>query len=244
MTKPIAVCSLSGGLDSSVLAYYMKSKGYDLRLLSFDYGQRHRRELESAKAIAESLGAPWQLVDLTSLTKLLKGSALTDSSVDVPFGHYTLESQKLTVVPNRNMIFASILAGYVISEKAQVLSLGVHASDYLTYPDCRPDFVDRLEGIILSGNEGFIDPKFKVLTPLLNFSKTEVLRAAHDLGVPIEKTWSCYVGEDKVCGKCGTCQEIIESADILSAERGITFEEAYPHFAGVDLAEARLLMKA
>lgn len=238
MTKPIAVCSVSGGLDSSVLAYLMKSQGYDLRLLSFDYGQRHRRELESARMIAEELGAPWHLVDLKGLRVLLKGSALTDDSVDVPKGHYTSETQKLTVVPNRNMIFASILAGYAISEGADVLSLGVHASDYQTYPDCRPDFIDRLEGIVLSGNEGFIKPEFRVETPLLYKNKTEILRMALDLGVPIEKTWSCYGGDVKVDCVCGTCSEILEGSLIIAAERGITPEEVYPHFKGLDIKAA------
>lgn len=238
MTKPIAVCSVSGGLDSTVLAYLMKSQGYDLRLLSFDYGQRHRRELESARMIAEELEAPWHLVDLTGLKVILHGSSLTDDSVEVPKGHYTHESQKLTVVPNRNMIFASILGGYAVAEKADVLSLGVHASDYQTYPDCRPDFIDRLEGIILSANEGFIKPEFRVETPLLHKNKTEILQMALDLKIPIEKTWSCYNGETRADGTCGTCMELVQACVEIGETTGQSIVEIYPHFEGVDLTFA------
>lgn len=242
--KPIAVCSLSGGLDSTTLAYWLKAEGYDLRLITFDYGQRHRRELKSAQMIAEELGVPWELNDQTSLNKLLHGSALTDPSIEVPEGHYTLETQKLTVVPNRNMIFGSIAAGWAVAEKAQVVALGTHFSDFFTYPDCRPEFIELLEKTTISANKGFLDPDFKILTPLLYLNKTDVLRLAHKLKVPIEKTWTCYNGEEQVCGKCGSDQELIESADIISRELGITFEEAYPHFKGVDLTEARELMRA
>src|SRR5687767_3180325 len=126
-------------MDSAVLIYTLKDRD-DVRLLSFDYGQRHRKELEYAVNLADDLNLKHDIVDLKSVGKLLGGSALTDESIEVPHGHYAEENMKVTVVPNRNQIMLSIAAGVAVAEKRERIVIGVHAGDHDVYPDCRPEF--------------------------------------------------------------------------------------------------------
>lgn len=136
MSKGVAI--VSGGLDSVTLAYRLKAEGHDVHLLSFDYGQRHSKELRYAKLAARNLGMKWTLVDLTGLGSIFayngSASSLVNSQVDVPEGHYTEENMKATVVPNRNMIMLSIAAGLAVSEKAEFIATAVHAGDHAIYP--------------------------------------------------------------------------------------------------------------
>jgi 7-cyano-7-deazaguanine synthase len=206
-----AVVVLSGGMDSTTLLYLLKARGYDPIGVSFDYGQRHRTELGYAAYTCGNTGAGFAPVDLSSLRLLLHGSALTDSSVEVPHGHYAEESMKKTVVPNRNMIMLSIAAGIAVAEKAVLVATGVHAGDHAIYPDCRPEFIMHTFAAIRSGNEGFISPDFQVQAPFINMTKTDIARIGQHLGVPWEFTWSCYEGGSKHCGRCGTCVERIEA---------------------------------
>ncbi|MEV6984032.1 7-cyano-7-deazaguanine synthase QueC [Sphaerisporangium sp. NPDC051017] len=202
-----AVVIASGGLDSSAVAYLLASQGARVNLLSFDYGQRHRKELQYAALIAEQLGAPHEVVELSGLGRLLGGSALTDTTVVVPDGHYSDESMRITVVPNRNAIMLSVAAGVAVASKADVVAFGAHAGDHAIYPDCRPAFLEQLAATIRVGNEGFLAEDFQLLAPFLTVTKADIVAAGAELGVPFELTWSCYKGGDLHCGTCGTCWE-------------------------------------
>lgn len=201
-----AVVCFSGGLDSTTLASYYRADGYRLLLLSFDYGQRHgERELNAARAVADHLDARHHILDLRSLTGLLIGSALTDSRVTVPEGHYAEDSMRATVVPNRNAVMANIAIAAASSTGADVVALGVHAGDHAVYPDCRPEFADALRACARAALAGFYLPKIE--TPFIRLSKTAVVRIAQGFHAPLHLSWSCYKGDDVHCGVCGTCTE-------------------------------------
>lgn len=201
------VAVVSGGLDSAVLAHHLRADGWELRLLSFDYGQRHAVELEHAGSLAASLSAPHDVVDLRSAGALLSGSALTDPDVEVPDGHYTDESMRSTVVANRNAIFAMVAVGVAVADGAAAVGLGIHAGDHFIYPDCRPPFVAAAEHLARVANEGFVPEGFAVLAPFIAWTKADIVRRGAELGVPFAATWSCYKGGAVHCGTCGTCVE-------------------------------------
>lgn len=202
-----AVVIASGGLDSTVLAYWLAARGAELTLLSFDYGQRHRVELDHAADIAGLLEYPHEIVDISALGRLLAGSALTDNEVAVPDGYYTDESMRATVVPNRNAIMLDIAVAVAVARKADAVAFGAHAGDHAIYPDCRPEFVERFTRSARTANEGLLVEEFEILAPFVTVSKTDIVRIGAALGVPFERTWSCYRGETVHCGTCGTCTE-------------------------------------
>jgi 7-cyano-7-deazaguanine synthase len=206
-----AVVIHSGGMDSTTLLYLLRSWGYDIVALSFDYGQRHGTELSYAVRTCMKLGIQHQVVDLRSVGPLLSGSALTDDSVPVPHGHYAAETMRATVVPNRNMIMLSIAIGVGVTEKARIVAIGVHAGDHAIYPDCRPVFMRQLNYAALIGNESFVANDFHLEAPFVNRSKADIAWIGDYLGVPWKDTWSCYEGGALHCGKCGTCVERIEA---------------------------------
>lgn len=207
MTSAGCVAVVSGGLDSSVLAYQLRADGWRLRLVSFDYGQRHAIELDHARALAESLAVPHDVVDLRAAGALLSGSALTDATVDVPDGHYTDETMRATVVANRNAIFTMVATGVAVAAGAEAVALGIHAGDHTIYPDCRPPFVDAAEQLARVANEGFVAESFQVLAPFVHWSKADIVRRGAELGADLGATWSCYKGGPVHCGTCGTCVE-------------------------------------
>lgn len=209
---------VSGGLDSTTLAYYLHAAGQLGGMLSVDYGQRHRKELTFAAATAQRLGVPWELVDLSGITNLIASSSLTSERIDVPDGHYAEASMRATVVPNRNMMMMSIAAAVAIANDLDGIAVGVHAGDHFIYPDCRPEFIDTMSLALRLGNAGFAPAEFKVVAPFVNISKTDIAVRAGDLRVPIEETWSCYKGGDRHCGRCGTCverQEALHYAELV-----------------------------
>lgn len=232
--KPDCAVIFSGGLDSTTLVYDLVNKGHEPHLLSFNYGQRHARELEYATTTAFKLGLRHDVVDLTGITHLISNSALTspkwhntqgvmpEREIEVPEGHYAEDTMKATVVPNRNMIMLSIAAGVAVNNNYDFIATGVHAGDHFVYPDCRPQFIDAVNAAIVHGNIGFgqvafaqeaegVVPASFIQTPFLFWSKTDIAIKAFQLELPLEDTWSCYKGGEKHCGKCGTCVERLEA---------------------------------
>ena len=206
-----AVVLFSGGLDSTVLVYHLLNKGADLKLLSIDYGQRHEKELKSSSEIAESLGLEHEILRLPMLNNLLGGSALTDPSISLPEGHYAEDSMKATVVPNRNMILLSLAAGHAISLQFDTVAYAAHAGDHTIYPDCRPEFATAMDQALKLCDWNTVS----LYRPFVQLSKHDLVRKGKELGVPFEKTWSCYAGNDKHCGKCGTCVERKEAFELV-----------------------------
>jgi 7-cyano-7-deazaguanine synthase len=189
------------------LAHLLHHRGHSpLHLVSIDYGQRHLRELDDARACAQRLDARWDVVELRSLGRLLAGSALTDAAVEVPDGHYADESMRSTVVPNRNAVMLAVAHAVAVAEGARVVAAAVHSGDHPVYPDCRPEFVDAFRRMQTLATEGFAPPDLLV-TPFLHLDKAGIVRTGARLGVPFERTWSCYRGGVRHCGRCGTCVE-------------------------------------
>lgn len=197
-----AVLTYSGGLDSTVLLYQLRTGGAEVRCLGVDYGQRHRCELKAAESICRSLGVPYRLADLRSVRPLLAGSSQTDD-VTVPEGHYAEETMKLTVVPNRNMILLSLAIGWAVSLRFDAVAYAAHAGDHAIYPDCRPEFVEAVRRVA----ELCDWHRVRLEAPFVGMTKTDIVRLGAGLGVPFERTWSCYKGGERHCGRCGTCTE-------------------------------------
>ncbi len=197
------VIILSGGMDSAVLMYDLLGQGFEVHALSFDYGQRHAKELGHAANLCEACNVPHHVVDVSGLKALLPGSSQTDDSIPVPKGHYEDENMKLTVVPNRNMIMLSIAMGHALAIGAESVCFAAHAGDHAIYPDCRPEFVAALSRV---GALCHFTP-VAVLAPYLDMDKGDIALQGSLLKVPFEKTWTCYVGGAHHCGKCGACQE-------------------------------------
>ena len=206
-----AVVLFSGGLDSTVLVYDLLNEGADLKLLSIDYGQRHEKELKSSSEIAEFLGLEHEILRLPMLNNLLGGSALIDPSISLPEGHYAEDSMKATVVPNRNMILLSLAAGHAISLQFDTVAYAAHAGDHTIYPDCRPEFATAMDEALKLCDWNTVS----LYRPFVQLSKHDLVRKGNELGVPFEKTWSCYAGNDKHCGKCGTCVERKEAFELV-----------------------------
>ena len=217
------VTTVSGGLDSVTLAHALAADGHDVIALSFDYGQRHAKELDRAARCAHRLGAEHHVVDLRSVGALLTGSALTDPAVAVPEGHYTDASMAATVVPNRNAIMLSVAVGVAVSRGSGAVATAVHAGDHAIYPDCRPEFIQAIEHEARVANEGFIPEDFRVLAPFLHLAKDEIVRRGAALGVPFDETWSCYLGEELHCGRCGTCVERREAFELAGVDDPTTY---------------------
>jgi len=204
-----AVVLLSGGLDSTTAAAVALAEGYVLCALSFDYGQRHSRELESARAVARHLGAASHIVIPIDL-RLIGGSALTDE-IDVPLDRSEKDISAnipVTYVPARNTVFLSLALAYAEVIGAQDIFIGVSQVDYSGYPDCRRDFIDAFERLANLATKAAVEgvARFRVHTPLINFTKAQTIRRGIELGVDYSLTWSCYQGNEMACGRCDSCK--------------------------------------
>jgi 7-cyano-7-deazaguanine synthase len=202
-----AVSLLSGGLDSTVTLAYALSEGFDVVPLTIRYGQRHVRELESAKAVVRHYGLKHHVImdlDLSSFR-----SALTRSDIAVPERGSTSEigdDIPVTYVPARNIIFLSIAAGLAESVDADRIFIGANAIDYSGYPDCRPEFFRAFETVLKVGTKAGVEGEPIIIEhPILRSTKADIVRMGRKLKAPLELTWSCYQGGDKACGKCDSC---------------------------------------
>lgn len=215
------VTIVSGGMDSVTLAHMLHDQGHDQELVTFYYGQRHKREIEFAELAAKRLGVHQRTVILDIA---LPGSALTDINVAVPEGHYADETMKATVVPNRNMMMLAIAAARAIADKADGVATGVHAGDHPIYPDCRPEFIAAMTQVVRIANEGFCVPDFEIVAPFSTWSKADIAAHGEALGVPWAETWSCYQGRLRHCGKCGTCVERQEAFIVAGVDDPTLYE--------------------
>ena len=205
-----AVCLLSGGLDSTTCLAWALRHGYEPYALSFDYGQRHRIELEAARRVAEALGAAAHRVAKIDL-RVFGHSALTDD-IDVPKGRNEAqmgEGIPITYVPARNTIFLSFALAWAEVLEANDIVIGVNALDYCGYPDCRPEFIAAFETMANLATKTGVEGRTRVKThaPLIDLSKADIVRLAADLGVPFGLTHSCYDPDasGRPCGECDSC---------------------------------------
>ena len=206
-TRPPAVCLLSGGLDSATAAAIARSRGFEVYALSFDYGQRHRRELDAARAVARSLGAARHVV-LSFDLRLWGGSALT-SGIELPSGRSPEEMSReipVTYVPARNIIFLSFALAWAETLDARHIFIGANQLDYSGYPDCREEFLRAFERMAAVGTKAGVEGRpVRIEAPLVHMSKADIIREGARLGVDFGLTWSCYGGGERPCGECDSC---------------------------------------
>ena len=201
-----AVILLSGGLDSSTVTGIAKKSKAKVFGLSFDYGQRHKKELNSATKIAKYYEIEeFKIVKLD--LSLWGGSSLTDTQKDIPINGIQPNTIPNTYVPGRNTIFIAVALSYAEAINADFIGLGVNALDYSGYPDCRPDYIKKFQELAyLANKRGREKNPIKLWTPLIDLNKEDIFQLAFENNVPLEKTWSCYSGNSKPCGKCDSCR--------------------------------------
>lgn len=201
-----AVVILSGGLDSTTCMGLAEKAGFELYPLTFDYGQRHQIELRCAAKVAKHYGVADHRVVQMDFLRQIGGSALTDSSIDVPQSGVA-QDIPVTYVPGRNLLFLSMAASYAEVIGAEAIYIGVNALDYSGYPDCRPVFIERVQAAIEAGTKAGVEGRpMQVETPLLNWTKAEIIRRGIELAVPYGLTTSCYLGGEAACGECDSCR--------------------------------------
>ena len=228
MEKAIVV--VSGGLDSTTLLYHVIDKGIDVEVITFHYGQKHSIEVGYAKGTCSKLGVKQHVLTLPTLP----GSSLTEEDVEIPKDDYSVETQRITVVPNRNMVMLSIAASYAIACGVTGIYYAAHSNDQAVYPDCTEVFVEEINEALFAGNYEHV----KIRAPFIQLSKADIVEVGHRLGVPFEDTWSCYdpymivhtppmqgrtpttkVGRELLhCGTCGTCRERKMAFEIAGIE--------------------------
>lgn len=228
MPKRRVVIGLSGGMDSATLLGLLLEQGAEVHCCSFYYGSKHNEyEKKAAEQIIEyyqQKGCPvyWYPMDLSNAFTAFQSNLLLSGEA-IPEGHYNDETMKLTVVPGRNMIFASIMAGLAESVGANQIALGVHSGDHHIYPDCRQEFIKALDSAIYLSS----DRKVEIITPLLKDDKASILkRGLEDFKVPVpyHLTRTCYKDQELSCGKCGSCTERLEAFYNLGIEDPIKYE--------------------
>ncbi|HVJ49008.1 7-cyano-7-deazaguanine synthase QueC [Desulfitobacterium sp.] len=197
-----AIILLSGGLDSTTCMSVAHQEGYELYPISFNYGQRHQRELESAKAVASYYQVKEHRIFVIDS---VGGSALTDLSISVPA--YQQEAGiPVTYVPARNILFLSYALGYAEVIGAEAIFIGVSSIDYSGYPDCRPEFIEAFQHVAEVGTKAGVEGKpIAIKTPLIHLSKATTIKLAKANGAPLHLTTSCYQGGEKACGICDSC---------------------------------------
>ena len=209
MTEKTAVILLSGGLDSTTTLAIALDSGYSVYAMTFNYGQRHTREVPSAKDIAKYYKLPRNEIIKLDFQKIIS-SALIDRSKSIPENRSMEELANNipeTYVPARNIILLSYALAWAETLGAEAVFIGVNSIDYSGYPDCRPEFISAFERVAALGTRSGSEGKpIKIITPLINMTKAEIIKRGHELGVPFNMTWSCYKGGARACGKCDSCQ--------------------------------------
>lgn len=207
MPSKKAIVLFSGGLDSTTCLYWALDKGYTCETLTLSYGQRHEREVRSARTIANRLGVKQHEVSLN--LPWLTASSLVDTKQNIPdhpLAEITNGQIPSTYVPGRNLMFLSMAASLADVVQADAIVAGPNAIDFSGYPDCTPDFFQAAGKAIQLGTAHGVQHGIEVLAPLMELSKTDIVKLGASLGVPFELTWSCYNGGEKPCGYCDSCK--------------------------------------
>jgi len=220
MSNKTLVLALSGGLDSTTLCATLLSARYDVRPIIFEYNSKHNPyEVRAALDICKHYDLSPRIINTREIFMHFE-SDLLETGGEIPEGHYNDENMKRTVVPGRNMIFASILTGYALSVNAGRVALGVHQGDHHIYPDCRPPFIESLGETIYRISEG----RCGLMTPFLEMAKDQIVGLGNDLDVPFKLTRTCYKDQLIPCGKCGSCVERLEAFEMCYLEDPVTYE--------------------
>lgn len=230
-----AVVLLSGGLDSSVAAAKAVSDGYAIYAMTFLYGQSHSREVESARRVAEFLGAKDHV--MVELPPFLFSSSALLGGAEIPTGRNADEIPRgeipSTYVPARNIVFLSVASAWAENLQAEAVYIGVNALDYSGYPDCRPEFIEAFREVLRWGTKAGVGGRpLKIIAPLIGMSKAEIVRLGHSLGLDFSLTWSCYRGGERACGVCDSCRLRIKGFK----EAGL--KDPLPYEVEVDWGEA------
>lgn len=213
------VVIFSGGMDSFTVLNRALHDGKEVYALTFDYGQKHVKEIACASKVCQQLGVAHKVIDISAINQLLAGSSLTDD-IEIPEGHYEAENMKSTVVPNRNMILLSLAVGYAVSVNASQVYYGAHSGDHAIYPDCRPEFVMKMNDVCKIANYQAVE----IFSPYLTNNKSDILTDGLKMGLSYDDTWTCYNGREKACGKCGACQERLEAFSDNNTQDPIEYE--------------------
>ena len=220
MKKPI-VLGLSGGLDSTALLATLLHRGQNVQPVIFTYGSKHNvYENLAAERICEYYNITPIKADMTAIMSTFNSNLLKSGGV-IPEGHYTDDSMKKTVVPSRNLIFISIMAGIAESICSHTVALGVHAGDHAIYPDCRPEFIESANKTIEFSSENRVG----IIAPFLYDHKGIVLKNGLSAGMPAHLTRTCYKDQPMACGKCGSCTERLEAFEFMGLKDPIEYED-------------------
>ncbi len=228
MENKKAIVLISGGLDSPTVLAYALENNYDVYPLSFDYNQRHKKELLSSKSICEYYNLKLKVINMD--LRQIGGSALTDD-ISVPERKFNEIKDEIpvTYVPARNTIFLSLASAYAETVGANNIFIGANAVDYSGYPDCRPEYFNAMEKAINLGTELGLKSKININVPLQYLTKGEIVKLGRKLNVPYKFTWSCYNGRVKACGKCDSC--LLRLHGFMDADDFDDIEyEDYPDF--------------
>jgi 7-cyano-7-deazaguanine synthase len=219
-----AVCLLSGGMDSCVTAAIAKNEGYEIYAITFDYGQRNRKEIEGAIKVASALNSKQHKIIKADLRTFGK-SALTDD-IEVPDFKEGREEIPLTYVPARNTVFLSYGLAYAEAVDADAIFIGANAVDYSGYPDCRKEYIEAYQNVAdLGTKRGTEGNPIKIVAPVIGMSKGEIVKKGIELNAPFEHTWSCYKSEDKACGRCDSCVLRLKGFEEAGVEDPIEYEQ-------------------
>lgn len=220
------VLALSGGIDSITTLAYLLEQGYQVHCILFQYGSKHNSyELEAARELIDHFSQKYpeqvgsSYIDLTPVFSCMNSNLLQGQG-EIPEGHYTKETMSQTVVPARNIIFLSIMAGIAESEEASSIALGIHQGDHAIYPDCRTEFYKAMDSAIYLGT----DRQIEIIAPFVDCNKTDIIRWGLEYLVPYEYTRTCYKEQEKPCGRCGSCIERLEAFQSLDTTDPVNYE--------------------